>query len=511
MRIGILTVLVLSSLAACVAFVPDARADAWTTPDPAARDGAAFDRTVASVRTRCGGDPVPACRGGRRPRGPYRSVPAFVDRPTYFLFGFDLKGCRLGCQKPADQDRIQRYVRWVQRTTPAGWLAAGALTAGAATMLAAADVEDVESVGDWTQIILPASAYLATFGAHDPVGRQQFTKAFLLSQATVQVLKHSIDEWRPNASDAKSFPSGHTSAAFLGAAFLYERYGPVYGIPAYVVAGYTGLSRVWAEKHFFDDVLAGASISLLSTWLFTTPRGAECLEDCWRARCPTWRYEWETGFLWQTENLFRAPNASGTTLDFADYDHVSNPAVVNRVSIEYFPARRHELMLRLAPGEIQDYTTFASPVTFGDTVFAPGVETRTRYLAYEYRLRYRYDLVPSGPWHAKVGASVSIDDFTAELDNGTQHESVHDFTVFPLVHAHVGYELNRRWRLFLEADAIVLADDRSLDGVGAVRYRFNPWWEVGLGYRFWFYRTDTDKLYNRGDAQTVVLQIAYQR
>ena len=39
-------------------------------------------------------------------------------------------------------------------------------------------------------------------------------------------------------------------------------------IPAFVAAGFVGYSRIDGQKHFLDDVIAGASIALLWNWRF---------------------------------------------------------------------------------------------------------------------------------------------------------------------------------------------------------------------------------------------------
>ncbi len=65
-----------------------------------------------------------------------------------------------------------------------------------------------------------------------------------------------------------SFPSGHASAAFSGASFIQKRYGWQYGIPAYLAASFVGYSRVEADQHYVEDVLAGAAIGIISTFIF---------------------------------------------------------------------------------------------------------------------------------------------------------------------------------------------------------------------------------------------------
>ena len=92
--------------------------------------------------------------------------------------------------------------------------------------------------------------------------------------ATTEGLKQLIPEQRPDGSDYKSFPSGHTSVSFAAAATLEKRYGWQVGVPAHVVAAFVGVSRVEAKKHFVGDVLVGAAIGEASGWLLSSRRDA---------------------------------------------------------------------------------------------------------------------------------------------------------------------------------------------------------------------------------------------
>lgn len=127
----------------------------------------------------------------------------------------------------------------------------------------------IEKAGDVAQIALPAAAFLGTIIAHDSEGTSQFLKSFLANMASTAALKLSIDRRRPDGSNDASFPSGHTSAAFQGAAFIHFRYGLGKALPAYALATFVGYSRVNAEKHYVSDVLAGAALGTLSAFLFT--------------------------------------------------------------------------------------------------------------------------------------------------------------------------------------------------------------------------------------------------
>jgi membrane-associated phospholipid phosphatase len=128
--------------------------------------------------------------------------------------------------------------------------------------------DSVETAGTVIQVVVPAVAYSMTFVNDDDDGRIQFYKSFATTLATTYALKLTIDKKRPNGG-SMSFPSGHSSAAFSGASFIQKRYGWLYGAPAYLAASFVGYSRVEADQHYIEDVLAGAAIGILSTYIFT--------------------------------------------------------------------------------------------------------------------------------------------------------------------------------------------------------------------------------------------------
>lgn len=84
----------------------------------------------------------------------------------------------------------------------------------------------------------------------------------------VQGGKRLSAEWRPDSSGANSFPSGHTATAFAAAEFLRKEYGqrsPLYAIAGYAAAAATGYLRMYNNKHWLGDVIAGAGIGILTT------------------------------------------------------------------------------------------------------------------------------------------------------------------------------------------------------------------------------------------------------
>ena len=79
--------------------------------------------------------------------------------------------------------------------------------------------------------------------------------------------KTTVGRVRPNNS-SRSFPSAHTQTAFVAAEFLHQEYKDQsvwISIGGYSAATFVGIARVYKNKHWVSDVVAGAGIGILST------------------------------------------------------------------------------------------------------------------------------------------------------------------------------------------------------------------------------------------------------
>ena len=91
--------------------------------------------------------------------------------------------------------------------------------------------------------------------------------SFILCSGTTYLLKHSIHKMRPDGTDNRSFPSGHTAIAFSGATVLHKEFGktsPWISVAGYAVATITAVDRVRRNRHHWEDVATGAAIGFLS-------------------------------------------------------------------------------------------------------------------------------------------------------------------------------------------------------------------------------------------------------
>jgi len=118
---------------------------------------------------------------------------------------------------------------------------------------------------------------LLTFGLNiaGVKGRSKFLRAlvnyataYTINNVAFSIGKSLTEVERPDGDGNRSFPSGHTSTAFMGATFLHKEYGAkssLYSIAGYSIATVTGGLRILNDKHWLSDVLVSAGLGILST------------------------------------------------------------------------------------------------------------------------------------------------------------------------------------------------------------------------------------------------------
>ncbi|MBR1380265.1 MAG: phosphatase PAP2 family protein [Alphaproteobacteria bacterium] len=122
-------------------------------------------------------------------------------------------------------------------------------------------------LGDVMMVMSPTYALGMTMMANDYIGTLQLGESVILAQAASEGIKALNLETRPNGNDKKSFPSGHAVGAFSGAMFVHKRYGWKPALIPYGFSIIAGWSRTAVRAHYWHDVLGGAAVSALFTWV----------------------------------------------------------------------------------------------------------------------------------------------------------------------------------------------------------------------------------------------------
>ena len=124
----------------------------------------------------------------------------------------------------------------------------------------------------WPQSRLREAAWLGALG-FACAGLAEFTLKHLVGRARPDAADHGLVIWGPTfAPDVDSFPSGHATSVFAVAA-VFAAFYPRVSRLLYALAAAIALGRVYLERHYVSDILAGALIGLVVAWaLLDHPR-----------------------------------------------------------------------------------------------------------------------------------------------------------------------------------------------------------------------------------------------
>jgi len=418
--------------------------------------------------------------------------------------------------------------------TSSRWITAG-VALGLGAYLVSADTDAVRDLGDITQLLPGAFALTSNLVIGDREGLKQFAYAGATTLLATHGLKEIVDKTRHDDSADNSFPSGHTSASVLGAAYVWQRYGAKWGAPASLLAVYTGVSRIQGQKHFADDVISGAAIGLISNWLWTDPidervqvslfptRGGASLQVHYdpsasaHARSseeletlPNHFFLWEIGGADVGRNNAVSPNPATSMIDWR-FDQENSPAVTALVSAGWRPSQesRHITYLGFSPFEVRESFEVADDIDFAGESFVAGSSVRSRYVANDYRIGYGYSLLDTERYGLTIGASLVVFDSVLELSSNDAVAKVSTTVVKPT--AGVRFEMAPvdRWLFFANYNTWHDSEVAIDDFTAQLAYRIDKSWALSVGYRRVDRRIDVDELFNDVRRNQVALGIWY--
>lgn len=169
--------------------------------------------------------------------------------------------------------------RWLPAAIGAGLFAEGAIGSATRPRLGtpAPDVAGKNGsvavdVAQYVPLAFPWA--MKAFGAptRSSWGRMAVSQAFgtAIMAGGAYVTKHAVSEQRPDGTDHRSFPSGHSAWAFMGATYTAIELGgvsPWYAAGAYAFATGVAVQRAVADRHHAADVVAGAGLGIAAAEL----------------------------------------------------------------------------------------------------------------------------------------------------------------------------------------------------------------------------------------------------
>ena len=128
----------------------------------------------------------------------------------------------------------------------------------------------LHATGDFGSVIGNPALHLGIGGAwylyavNERDAKQHDLSTTMLEALTINglstlLLQVSVNQHGPNG-DKYGWPSGHMSSSMCFASVIHEYYGWQWGLPCYLLAGYSGASRLEDREHNLSDLFFGAGL-----------------------------------------------------------------------------------------------------------------------------------------------------------------------------------------------------------------------------------------------------------
>lgn len=172
-------------------------------------------------------------------------------------------------ESAADRASAPRSRRRLRRTGVSLLVCTSLLVQARFAAPAFADDDAIKLSGTILQVAIPAAGLGMTAYHKDLPGAGMWALSGVVTTGVTWGLKVAIDRDRPSGNSGHSMPSGHAAVSAWGAGFIHRRYGFLNAIPAYLGAGYVAWTRVHVDYHREEEVVVGAAIGVLSSFLLT--------------------------------------------------------------------------------------------------------------------------------------------------------------------------------------------------------------------------------------------------
>ena len=377
---------------------------------------------------------------------------------------------------------------------------------------------DFEEFGDNIFKLPSTAAYLTSIFAGDFKGTAYMGLHNAISSGVMQIGKDAVGQRRPGDQDSSSYPSGHANTAFIGASFLQQRYGPRWGVPGYLTASVVAASRVHGNKHYVHDVISGATIAMISSWLFVPPYEKK-RRDRWKdlERERPWRYEWGMSLNDIPRNRIQAPRGQGDLFDSPIDEGEDEPWVNVLISLEHRFNDRQAVIGTFAPWEIRSFGSFSQPTTFGGQTFPAGEQLRSAHTLWNFGAQYRHAVVKNDRVEVRVGGGLAgqyadyelfvVDPSQPESRGQTGRASTTDLYFV----GHEDLDVGLFWKLYFAGDIDYGTAGSSdyLDWRAFLKLRFNTKWDLGVGWTDYAATVDESDLVNDFRRQGVFFNVGY--
>lgn len=193
-------------------------------------------------------------------------------------------------------------------------------------------------------------------------------------------------------------------------------------------------------------------------------------------------------------NDIRIPGDAGTFIKLPD-ELSSDPFPFGRARLSYTFKERNTIMVLFAPLRVSYDGTINKDVNYQNTIFPAGTPIDATYKFNSYRITYRYRVLKRESINLGLGLTVKVRDAFIRLEGGGLRGIKNDLGFVPLINFRFDWQLNPRFYLLLDGDALAAPQGRAEDVLLAIGYALNERFDIFAGYRILEGGADNDEVY----------------
>lgn len=202
----------------------------------------------------------------------------------------------------------------------------------------------------------------------------------------------------------------------------------------------------------------------------------------------------ETGALFSGYNDVRIPGDTGTLFSLSE-EIEADPQLFYRLKLLYHFSPRHHLIALYAPLTIESEGSLDKDIIFQGELFTAGTPLKTKYTFNSYRLTYRYDFLLREDLEIGAGFTAKIRDAVISVEDDEKKGSKTNVGFVPIINFRIAWNINDRFGLLLDGDALAAPQGRAEDVLAAVTYRITDKIKLKTGYRILEGGADNDEVY----------------
>lgn len=203
----------------------------------------------------------------------------------------------------------------------------------------------------------------------------------------------------------------------------------------------------------------------------------------------------ESGVVFTGYNNVRIPGDKGTRFSFKD-DLIPSTEPFYRIRLNYTLKSRHTFSLLYAPLETKSEGSVANDILFEGEIFPANTPIVGTYKFNSYRFTYRYDIVKKEKIEFGLGFTAKIRDAKIALSSGQLVAIKTNVGFVPIINFRLKWNINDRFGLLLDGDALAAPQGRAEDVLIAATYKLSENIDIRAGYRILEGGADNNEVYN---------------